>query len=278
MFTTPYDREPIDILIKWEPQGVGGYTHALRRDPTARPMRDELLWLRTRGLTPVSDEDAGSYVLKVLRESSSSWRPEHAYEGREEWGPSVISDTLRRLLEQFPHPGIEFIPVRTVVVDAEEELRSDEVAGEPFVERYWILHCFNMVDAIDRTASRAEWWRPSEHPIISVVDEFASTDEEVFKPEKLVLRTLPDDALFGLTGLPKLRFASEWLFDAVIEAKLFRDRWVPFRRYHLVAAEENTGGWYDSQSAEERVPLRLNGRTIYHGNLKKPLRFNPRIN
>ena len=234
--------------------------------------------MRTRGLTPVADDAPGGYVLKVRREDAPGWRPEHAYEGGEDVGASLISDTLRRVLERFPHPGVEFIPVRVLVVDTEEDARSDEVAGEAFAEPYWRLHCFNMLDVIDRAASRAEWWRPSEHPV-SAADKFASTDLELFRPpEALVLRALPDDALFGITGVPWLRFVSEWFFDAVIEAGLFTDLWVPFRRYHLVAAEENTGGWYASEAHEERVPLRLNGRTIYHGNLKKPLRFNPHIN
>ena len=85
----------------------------------------------------------GTLVYKV-EPFSSSEPPEFAH-----WiYGAVISDRVRRLIEEFAIPGVEFFPA--------------QVSGERFgtVDGYWYMHIMHTIDIIDEGASRLQWQKP----------------------------------------------------------------------------------------------------------------------
>ncbi|NWK94362.1 hypothetical protein DM806_01405 [Sphingobium lactosutens] len=272
----------IDTLIQFNPpraEAGSVYTHPI--DDEAYSPR--ISASRRMSLLPIAP-DLPDHLYAMLRYSKK-----YPLEPVIEQGGSgcfLISDTIKGVLDELQSPRIEYIPVTAYRCKRVDRDGFPHGFGEEIDEPYWLMNCINNYDVIDRERTVGSWFYPDERQLSRDKEGYYFSPDDpprLVGPKRLVLKEYPRDAMFGLVGLPDVRFVSEEFFDRLMASGLFTrgtgrfGTWGPFRRFYMNASQRGLGGYgYGGRPLDEIVPFRLNGRTLYWGDFTHdPLSFGP---
>jgi hypothetical protein len=270
----------IDTLIQFDPpRAEAGTVYTQPIDDEA--YRPKIWASRRMSLLPIAP-DLPDRLYAMLRYSKKYPVEPVMQQGGS--GCFLISDTIKRILDDLQSPRIEYIPVTAYRCQRVDRDGFPHGFGEKIDEPYWLMNCINNYDVIDRERTVGTWIYPSERALSRDKEGYhysADDPPRLAGIERLVLKDYPRDAMYGLVSLPFERFVSEEFFDRLMTSGLFTrgtgrfGTSGPFKRFYMNAAQLGLGGYrYGGRPLDEIVPFRLNGRTLYWGDFTHhPLSF-----
>lgn len=271
----------IDTLIQFDPpRSEAGVVYTQPIDDKA--YLPKLQASRRMSLMPIAPDLPDHLYAKLRYSKKYPLEPVMQQGGS---GCFLISDTIKRILDELQSPRIEYIPVTAYRCQRVDRDGFPHGFGEQIDEPYWLMNCINNYDVIDRERTAGSWFYPDERQLSRDKEGYyysADDPPRLVGSERLVLKEYPRDAMFGLVGLPDVRFVSEVFFDRLMTSGLFTrgtgrfGTWGPFCRFYMNASQQGLGGYREGTSPDELVPFRLNGRTLYWGDFTHdPLNFGP---
>lgn len=145
-------------------------------------------------------------------------------------GVPIVSDNLKRLIEDFEVPNVEFFPAEVEQFNRKISLSRPkiylgayppgDVGGGEVLKNYWWMNLWNKVDGLDRDKSIGVWM-----PGLSPVTDRSLQNEDLpdyFLPQdgrqRIVVNEAPREHLFRMVGLRSEIFVSPDFADAMSRA------------------------------------------------------------
>lgn len=125
-------------------------------------------------------------------------------------GQWVVSTTLKNLIESFSVLNTEFFPASVVLGAPGSDWEAGTWTPGEEIQGYWLMNCWNRIDAIDAEASDIKW-RTSF---------VGHRPPWVNRWKRLVFKAPILEDLYAFEIMPRHRFVSQRLRDAIKAAEL----------------------------------------------------------